>query len=99
LANYKNIPPRHRRPREIKDYRKIYADKRNEMLDVIEKNGTIGEAHLKIKLGWGDGMYKARKSEIIQLHSQELNWNSHTKIFTWLEIDKPLTEETLEKEV
>jgi len=99
LANFANIPTRHRKPVETRDYRKFYADKRNEMLDMIEKEGTIGQALLKIKLGWGDGMFKVRKSEIIELFPGFINWNSKTKIFTWIkqgEIEQPLTEQTKE---
>ena len=101
MANYKNIPPRRKKVVEPKDYRKFYAEKRSEMLDIIEKEGTIGQALLKIKLGWGDGTYNRRKAEVIELFPGYINWNSHTKIFTWLkgEIDKPLTEKTLEKGV
>ena len=99
LVHLSNVPPKHKKPVEIKDYRKYYADKRAEMMDLIEKEGTIGQALLKIKLGWGDGMYKVRKSEIIELFPGFISWNSHTKIFTWIkqgEIEQPLTEQTKE---
>jgi len=102
LANFKNIPLRHRKPVVSKDYRKIYAELRSDMLDIIEQEGTIGQALLKIKLGWGDGTYNRRKAEIIELFSGFVNWNSHTKIFTWIKqgtIDKPLTEKTIEDSV
>jgi len=99
MANFKNVPPRHRKPREQKDYSKIYAELRSDMLDIIEKEGTIGQALLKIKLGWGDGTYNRRKAEIIELFTGFINWNSKTKIFTWIkqgEIEQPLTEKTKE---
>ena len=106
MANYKNVPPRRRKPREIKDYRKIYAGLRSQMLDLIEKEGTIGQANLKIKLGWGDGTYNRRKAEVIELNgsgatenNKVIAWNPNTKIFTWIkqgEIEQPLTEKTKE---
>jgi len=83
------------------DYQKKYAEQRTQFLDVIEEEGTIGQARLKIRLGWGDGIFNRRKAEIIELFPGFINWNSNTKIYTWLKstIDKPLTEETLEKSV
>jgi len=99
MANFKNVPPRRRKPVEHKDYSKIYADLRSDMLDIIEKEGTIGQALLKIKLKWGDGIYNRRKAEVIELFPGFINWNSKTKIFTWIkqgEIEQPLTEQTKE---
>ncbi len=99
MANLKNVPPRHRKPVEQKDYSKIYADLRSDMLDIIEQEGTIGQALLKIKLKWGDGTFNRRKAEVIELFPGFINWNSKTKIFTWIkqgEIEQPLTEQTKE---
>jgi len=101
MANFSNVPPRRKVPKIKMDYQKHYAQLRSQFLDIIEEEGTIGQAHLKIKLGWGDGVYNRRKAEVLELFPGFINWNSKTKIFTWLkaEIDQPLTEKEIEKGV
>ena len=100
MTEFFAVKPRHSKAKFV-DYQKKYSEQRTQFLDVIEEEGTIGEARLKIKLGWGDGTFNRRKAEVLELFPGFINWNPHTKIYTWLKstIDKPLTEETMEKSV
>ncbi len=100
MANFANIPPKRKIPVIKKDWQKFYAEQRSLMMDIIEEEGTIGQARLKIKCDWDDGTFFRRKAEIIELFPGFINWNRNSKIFTWIKpkkIDTPLTEKQLEK--
>jgi len=99
MAHYANIPPKKKVRIKI-DYRKLYAEQRAVLVDIIENEVTIGKALLKLKSGFGDGTFNRRSEELLQLRPQFV-YNRKNKIYTdtKAEIDKPLIESEVEKSV
>jgi len=64
------------------DWKIILQDRRMEFMDIIEKYGSIGRAKLQKKLGWGDGIFERTKRDILELYSEDVNYNKKTKLFT-----------------
>lgn len=97
MSNFANIPPR-RKVRINVDYKKQYAEQRAVLSDIIEENVTIGKALLRLKSGFGDGIFNRRIEELLELRPQYV-YNRKNKIFTdtKAQIDKPLinTEEII----
>jgi len=92
MTHYANIPPK----RKIKikvDYNKLYAEQRAVLVDIIEKEVTIGKSLLRIKSGYGDGTFNRRLADVLELN-KSIDYNRKTKILTdtKAEIDKPLIE-------
>jgi len=79
---------------EKKDWRTVNRQRRFDLVDAVEKTGTIGQAKLKVKLGWGDGIFQRTKSDVLELYKQDINFNSKNKIFSWVntELEKPSIE-------
>jgi len=99
MANYANIPPK-RKVRINIDYRKLYAEQRAVLVDIIENEVTIGRALLQMKSGFGDGTFNRRAREVPQLITH-INYNTKNQIFTdtKAQIDKPLIESEVEKSI
>ena len=97
MTHYANIPPK-RKVRNIIDYKIRYAEQRAVLSDIIEKEVTIGKALLKLKSGFGDGIFNRRSEELLQLRPQFV-YNRKNKIYTdtKAEIDKPLIQTEVEK--
>jgi len=92
MANFANIPPK-RKVKIIVDYNKLYAEQRAVLVDIIEKEVTIGKSLLRIKSGYGDGTFNRRLADVLELNAS-INYNRKTKILTdtKAQIDKPLIE-------
>ena len=69
----------------------IDRQRRFNFVEAIEKAGTIGQAQLKNKLGFGPGVFERTKSDVQELYKEDINFNSKTKIFSGIntEIEKP----------
>jgi len=65
--------------------------RRFDFVDAIEKAGTIGQAKLRIKLGFGPGVFERTKRDVLELYKEDLNFNSKNKIFSGIntELEKP----------
>jgi len=96
MPRFSNIPPKRIVKKNV-NYPALYQGQRMVLIDIIEKELTISRASLQIKSTFGDGTFNRRISEVIQLYP-DINYNSHTKIFTdtKAQIDKPLTAEVKE---
>jgi len=99
MPRFSNIPPK----RKIKikvDYNKLYAEQRAVLVDIIEKEVTIGKSLLRIKSCFGDGTFNRRLADVLELN-KSIDYNRKTKILTdtKTEIDKPLIESEVEKSV
>jgi len=53
-------------------------------MDIIEKYGSIGRAKLQNLLGWGDGIFERTKRSVLELYSEDVNYNKRTKLFTMI---------------
>jgi len=60
----------------------INRQRRFDFVEAIEKAGTIGQAQLKNKLGWGDGIWERVKRDVLELYKKDINFNSKNKIFS-----------------
>ena len=63
---------------EKKDWQTINRQRRFDFVDAVEKAGTIGQAHLKNKLGWGDGVFERTKRDVLELYKEDINFNSRS---------------------
>jgi len=99
LTHFANIPPK-RKVRINVDYTKRYAEQRAVLSDIIESEVTIGKALLKLKSGFGDGIFNRRSEELLELRPQFV-YNRKNKIYTDTKatIDKPLIESEVEKSI
>jgi len=99
LTHYANIAPK-RKVRNIIDYKIRYAEQRAVLSDIIEKEVTIGKALLKLKSGFGDGIFNRRSEELLELRPQFV-YNRKNKIYTDTKatIDKPLIQSEVEKSI
>ena len=72
----------------------IRSERRGAFIDLIEKSGTIGEAHLQNYLEMGDGVFERTKRSCLQLYKEYINFNSKTKLYTAIkpELEKPTIE-------
>jgi len=79
---------------EKKDWQIINRQRRFDFVEAIEKAGTIGQAKLKNKLAWGDGVFERTKRDVLELYKQDVNFNSKNKIFSGIntEVEKPSIE-------
>jgi len=89
LANPKNIKPKYNHYIK-KDWTEIYKERRQEFCDILDNEVTIGEAQLRIKFGYGRGIYEDTKRMVLQLYSDMYLWNPGTKMFSSIAIDAPL---------
>jgi len=99
LTHFANIAPK-RKERIKVDYNKLYAEQRAVLVDIIEKEVTIGKSLLRIKSGFGDGTFNRRLADVLELN-KSIDYNRKTKILTdtKAEIDKPLIESEVEKSI
>ncbi len=69
----------------------INRQRRFDFVEAIEKVGTIGQAQLKTKLGWGDGIWERVKRDVLELYKGDINFNSKNKIFSGINtgLEKP----------
>ena len=76
---------------EKKDWQTIYRQRRFDFVETVEKAGTIGQAQLKQKLGWGNGNFERTKNEVLELYKGDIHYNSTNKIFSGIntELEKP----------
>ena len=78
----------------MKDWKIEYQQRRFDFVTAVERAGTIGQARLKNNLGWGDGKFERTKRDVRELYKGDINFNSKTKIFSWVntELEKPSIE-------
>jgi len=99
MPRFSNIPPK-RKVKIIVDYAKRYAEQRAVLVDIIESEVTIGKSLLRVKSGYGDGIFNRRLADVLELNAS-IVYNRKTKILTdtKAQIDKPLIESEVEKSV
>jgi len=68
MPRFSNIPPK-RKIKIIVDYNKKYAEQRAVLVDIIEKEVTIGKSLLRIKSGYGDGTFNRRLADVLELNA------------------------------
>lgn len=78
----------------MKDWKSEYQQRRFDFVGVIEKAGTIGQARLKNKLGWGDGKFERTKRDVLELYKGDIHFNSKNKIFSG--INTELEQQTIQ---
>jgi len=66
----------------LKDWTIEYRLRRFDFVGAVEKAGTIGQARLKNKLGWGDGIFERTKRDVLELYKEDIHFNSKNKIFS-----------------
>ena len=66
------------------DWKIIHQDRRMKFMDIIEKHSSIGRAKLQNLLGWGDGVFERTKRDVLELYSEDVNYNKRTKLFTMI---------------
>jgi len=78
----------------MEDWEVINRLRRFDFVDAVEKAGTIGQAQLKNRLGWGDGVFERTKRDVLELYKEDINFNSKNKIFSEIntELEKPSIE-------
>lgn len=64
-----------------KDWEVILQQRRMDFMDLIEKNGSIGQAKLQNLLGWGDGKFERTKRAVLELYPEEVFFNKRTKLY------------------
>ena len=86
------VSPKQRLPKI--NYDDINSERRGSFVEAVEEAGTIGEAMLQIKLGFGDGIFERIKRRVLELYKEYINFNSKTKIYTAIkpELEKPTIE-------
>jgi len=99
MPRFSNIPPK-RKVKIIVDYAKRYAEQRAVLVDIIESEVTIGKSLLRVKSGYGDGIFNRRLADVLELNAS-IVYNRKTKILTdtKAQIDKPLIESEVEKSI
>ena len=75
-------------------YCDVNSERRGAFVDAVESAGTMGQALLQIKLGWGDGVFERTKRAVLELYKEYINFNPKTKLFTAIkpELEKPVIE-------